>query len=99
MVFGGSNQVDELSDFSLMTRLVEEFDDVDVIVLLSEMILDEMVNRSLEQERIIYRDKTDFGLLVPAWLSSASDRRVHDIVGNEEERLQLFDSQKGQEAD
>ena len=95
MVFGGSNQVDELPDFSLMTRLVEEFDKVDIIVLFSEMMLDEMVNRSLEQERIIYRDETDFRLLVPAWLSSTGDRRVHDIVGNEEERLQLFDSQKG----
>ena len=87
MIFGGSNQVDELSHLCLISRLVEELEKVNVIALLSKMILDEVVNRRLKHERVVYRDEPDFRVLVPAWLPSTGDGSIHDIVGDEEERL------------
>ena len=87
MIFGGGNQVDELSHLRLISRLVEELEKVDIIALLSKMTLNEMVNRRLEHERIVDCDEPDFRILVPARLPSAGDGRIHDIVGNEEKRL------------
>ena len=95
MIFGGGDQVDELSHLRLISRLVEELEEVNIIALLSKMILDKVVNRRLEHERVVDSDEPDFGILVPARLPPAGDGRVHDIVGNEEERLQLSDRQKG----
>ena len=95
VIFGGSNQVDELTHFRLISRLVEEFEEVNIIALLSEISFDEMVDRRLEHERIVDSDESNFRVLVPAWLPSASDGSVHDIVGNEEESLQLGDGKKG----
>jgi len=95
VIFGGSDQVDELSHLRLITRLVEELEEVNIIALLSEMILDEVINRRLEHERVVDSDYPDFGVLVPARLPPTGDGRVHDIVRNEEERLQLSGSQKG----
>jgi hypothetical protein len=70
-----------------MSRLVEELYDVNVIALLSEMILDEVVNRRFKHKRVVYSDEPDFGLLVPARLPPAGIRRIHDIIGDEEEGL------------
>ena len=95
MIFGGSDQVDELSHLRLISCLVEELEEVNVIALLFEVILDEVVNRRLEHECVVYSDKSDIGVLVPAGLPPTGDGRVHDVVGNEEERLQLSDRQKG----
>jgi len=95
VIFGGSDQVDELSHLRLISRLVEELEEVNIIALLSKMILDEVVNRRLEHERVVDSDEPDFGILIPARLAPAGDGRVHDIVGNEEERLQLSGRQKG----
>lgn len=95
MIFGSSNQVDELSHLCLISRLVEELEEVNVIALLSEMALDEMVNRRLEHERVVDSDEPDFRFLVPTRLSSTSEGSIHDIVGNEEERLQLSVRQEG----
>jgi hypothetical protein len=94
VIFRGSNQVDELSHFRLISRLVEELEEVDIIALLSKVTLDEVVNRRLEHERVVDSDEPDFRVLVPAWLPSAGDGRIHDIVGNKEERLQLSGRQK-----
>ena len=87
MILGGSNQVDELSHLRLISRLVEEFKEVNVIGFLSKMTLDKVVNRRLEHERVVYRDEPDLRVLVPAWLPSTGDGSIHDIVGDEEERL------------
>ena len=87
VIFGGSNQVDELSHLRLVSRLVEELEKVNVIALLSKIILDEVVNRGLEHERVINRDEPDFRVLIPAWLPSTGDGGIHDIVRDEEERL------------
>lgn len=87
MILGGSNQVDELSHLRLIGRLVKEFKEVNVIGLLSKMTLDKVVNRRLKHERVVDRDEPYFRVLVPAWLPSAGDGSIHDIVGDEEERL------------
>jgi len=74
---------------------MEEFEKVDIIALLSKVTLDEVVNRGLEHERVVDSDEPDFRVLVPTWLSPAGDGRIHDIVGDEEERLQLSGHQEG----
>lgn len=95
VIFWRSNQVDELTHLRLISRLVEEFEKVDIIALLSKVTLDEVVNRGLEHERVVDSDEPDFRVLVPTWLSPAGDGRIHDIVGDEEERLQLSGHQEG----
>jgi hypothetical protein len=87
MIFGGSNQIDELPHLGLVSRLVEEFKKVNVIALLSKMVLDEVINCRLEHERVVDRNEPDFRVLVPAWLPSTGNGSIHNIVGNEEERL------------
>ena len=89
MIFGGSYQVDELPHLRLISRLVEKLEEVNIIALLFEMTLDEVVNRRLEHERVVDGDDPHPRVLVPTWLPSAGDRSIHDIVGDEEERLQL----------
>ena len=72
---------------------MEELEEMNVIALLPEIVLDEMVNGRLEHERVVYSDEPDFRFLVPAWLSSAGERSIHNIIRNEEEGLQLCDLQ------
>jgi hypothetical protein len=59
------------------------------------MTLDEVVNRGLKHECVVYRDHPDFGLLIPTRLTSTGEWGIHDIVRDEEERLQLHERQKG----
>lgn len=80
MIFGGSDQVDELSHLRLISRFVEELDKVDIITLLSEIGLDEVVNRRFEHEGVVDSDKPDLRLLIPARLSSTSEGSIHDII-------------------
>lgn len=87
MIFRSSDQVDELSHLRLISRLMEELKKVNIIALLSKMVLDNVVNRRLEHKRVVDSDKPDFMVLVPAWLPSTGDGSIHNIVGNEEERL------------
>ena len=87
VIFGGSDQVDELSHLRLISRFVEELEKVNIIALLSEMTLDEVVNRRFEHERVVDSDEPDFRFLIPARLSSTSEGSIHDIIGNEKECL------------
>ena len=52
---------------------MEELEKVNVIFLLSEMILDEVVDGTLEHEGVIYSDEPNFRFLVPAWLPSTGE--------------------------
>jgi len=87
MIFGSSDQVDELPHLRLISCLVKEFKEVNIVALLSKMTLDEVINCRLKHERVIDSDEPNFRVLVPTWLPSAGDGRIHDIVGNKEERL------------
>ena len=95
MIFGGGDQVDELSHLRLVSRLMEKLEEVNIVALLSKMTLDKVVNRRLEHERVVYGDDPDFRVLVPARLPPTGDGRVHDIVGYKEKRLQLSGRQRG----
>lgn len=87
MLFGSSDQVNKLSHLRLVSCLVEELEEVNIIALLSKMALDEVVNRRLEHERVVDGDESDFSVLIPARLPSAGDGRIHDIIRNKEVRL------------
>lgn len=55
----------------------------------AKVFLDEMVDRAFEHERVVDRDGPNALDTIPAWLTAARDGRVHDIVRDEEKRLQL----------
>lgn len=67
---------------------MEEFYKLNVGRVGAEVFLEEAVNGGFEHEGIVDCNHPDVWLLVPAWLSSASDAAVHDIVGDEEEGLE-----------
>ena len=71
------------------TYIVEELKKVDIILLLAEVLLEEIIDGALEQERVVYGNETDFLVTEPTWLAATSYTRVHDIVGDQEECLQL----------
>jgi hypothetical protein len=48
-----------------------------------------MVDGGFEQECVVDSDIPDAVVFVPAWLSSASEGLVHNVIGNEEEGLEL----------
>lgn len=69
---------------------MEKLDDIDVVWFRSEMFLEQPVNGSLEHESIIDRDQSDFFVTVPTRLTTTSYARIHDVVRNEEEGLELW---------
>jgi hypothetical protein len=68
---------------------VEELDKREVERLGAEVLLEDLKHKRLEQERVVDRDHLDLGVAVPARLPAAQHRRVHDVVGDQEKRLQL----------
>lgn len=71
------------------TYFVEQLDKVQVRRVGTEVLLQQPVDGGLEEERVVNGDKTDALVSVPTWLSSPRDARVHEVVGHEEECLQL----------
>lgn len=53
------------------------------------MVVQEGVDGGLEKDGVVDGHRADLIALVPAWLSAASGRAVHHVVGDEEERLKL----------
>ena len=66
---------------------MEQIDKIAVIWLALEVESEEVENGSFEHEGVVDRYHADFGQAVPAWLRTAGDRRIHDVVCNEEEGL------------
>jgi len=118
VVLRGGEEVDELAHLGLerglaintrlsldpsATHLEEELENVNVVRLLSEVLLEQVIDRCLEHERVVDGDVADVGLrvstgqdcdgvtydAVPARVASAGDARIHHIVRNEEVGLQL----------
>lgn len=54
------------------------------------MLAEEDVDGGFEHECIVDSDHADFRESVPAWLTAAGLRAVHDVVGDEEEGLEEF---------
>ncbi len=89
LVLRSSDQIDELPHLRLERRLQEELQNINIVALPAEMLLEKVIDRSLEHERVVYGDLADFGDAVPAGLASARDGRVHHVVRDEEEGLEL----------
>jgi hypothetical protein len=68
---------------------VEEFQQVDVVLLSPEVGLNEMVDGALEHEGVVDGDVPDPVYAIPAGLASSCDRLVHHVVRDEEEGLEL----------
>ena len=71
---------------------MEELHEVDVRRVLAEVLFQEPVDRCLEQESVVDRNEPDALVAEPAGLTATCDARVHEVVRDEEERLQLFQS-------
>ena len=68
---------------------MEQLEQVNVRRVRTEVLLEQPVDRSLKQEGIVDGDEPDPFVAVPARLAAAGDGRVHEVVGDEEERLEL----------
>ena len=53
------------------------------------MLFQEPVDCRLKQERVVDGNQADAFIAIPAWLTPTRDTRIHDIVRDEEERLEL----------
>ena len=90
VIFGRGEEVAELADLGLEGGGVEELDHVRVARMAPEVFLQEHVYRHFEHEGVVDRNHAYPGLTVPARLAAAGYRRVHHVVGDEEECLQEF---------
>lgn len=68
---------------------MEEFKQVDIVTLGSEVFLQQEVDGAFEHESIVDGDVADTGDTVPTRLTTSSDRLVHHVVGDEEVGLEL----------
>lgn len=88
-LFRRSNKIDQLSDLSLSCRLEEKFEEIDIARVLLEVQLYQAVDGGADHKSIVDRNHADFWDAIPARLITTSDRRIHDIIGNEEVGLEL----------
>lgn len=89
MVLRCSDQINKLTHLGLVCDFVEQLEQVDVVRFLAEMRFDEMVYGSFEHEGVVDGDVLNTWYTVPARLITTSDRLIHHIIGNKEERLEL----------
>jgi hypothetical protein len=73
---------------------VKELDQADIGRMLAEVLLEEIVDACLKHEGIVDCNQVNSFNAVPAWLTTTRDTRVHEIVGDQEERLQLIQVNK-----
>ena len=73
----------------MRTHLVEELKEVHIRRVGAEVLLEQPVDGGLEDERVVDRNHPHVRRAVPARLPAPRDRRVHDVVRHEEERLKL----------
>ncbi len=72
LVLRSSDQINQLPHLRLERRL-QELQDVHIVALPAEMPL-EVIDRSLQHERVVDGDLADFGDAVPAGLASGRNR-------------------------
>jgi hypothetical protein len=68
---------------------VEELEQVDVKLFTAEVGLEELVNGSFKHKGIVDSDHPNLRQAVPAGLRTTRNGGVHDVVGDQEEGLQL----------
>jgi hypothetical protein len=69
---------------------MEQLKQIHVVLFLSEVLLEEVVDGRFEHERVVDGDVANFLDLVPTRLTSSRYRLVHHVVRDEEIGLQLF---------
>lgn len=89
MVLWGGDEVYELAHFRLVCCFVEELEQVDVELFTAEVGLEKLVNGSFKHEGIVDGDHPNLRQAVPAGLGTTRNGRVHDIIRDQEEGLQL----------
>lgn len=85
----GGDEIDKLSQLRLKGDIVEEFEKIAVVRILPEVLLEQIVNGSLEHERVVDGNVSDGLDLVPARLTAASNGLIHHVVGHEKVCLKL----------
>ncbi len=73
LVLRCSDQIDELPHLRLERRLQEELQNIQIVALPAERLLEEIVDRRLEHERVVDGDLFDFGDALPAGLATTRD--------------------------
>jgi hypothetical protein len=68
---------------------VHKVDKINVKRFVSEVFANHLEDRAFQNERIINGHKTDTLNAEPAGMATSSDTRIHDIICNEEEGLEL----------
>lgn len=69
--------------------LMEQFNEFNIIICISEIFLQKDVDARFKNEGIIDSNHTNALSLIPTGLSTTSDGCVHDIIRNQEESLKL----------
>ncbi len=88
----GRRDVEELAERRLVGHLVEEVHQRDVEGGVAEVLLQDHVDVRLEQDPVVDRVEAHAVHLVPARLAAPRLRRVHHVVGDEEEGLEPLDA-------
>ena len=70
-------------------NLVEKLQQIHVARLRAEMLLQQPVHRALEHARVVDGDEPDAVRAVPARPAATRGARVHEVVRDKEERLEL----------
>ncbi len=74
LVLRRSDQIDELLYLRLEHCLQEELQNICTIALLAEMLLEKIIYRRLQDERVVYGNLANFGDTVPSGLTLAHNR-------------------------
>ncbi len=92
--------ITELSQFRLESRLEHEIHELELEVsVVSKVSLENLKDKGLDRDGVIDGNVPGItNALVPAWLPTTGDRRIHNIVGNQEPGLKPLNgpSQNGQ---
>ena len=67
---------------------MKQLDEVEVAPSLPEVLFQDDEDGRFQHEGVVDGDHADLRHAVPAWTPSARLGRVHDVVADEEERLQ-----------
>lgn len=90
MIFWGRDQVTQLSELRLPGHLVEQFDQIEICRVRSKSFLQGQEYGGFEHESVVDGDHSHSLLTIPAWFTSPSDTRVHNVIRHKEEGLEEF---------
>lgn len=87
-----SDEINKLPNLRLERRLQEQFKNVHIARLVSEIDLEEVIDGSLEHERVVDRNVPNVRDAIPTWLTTPRHRGIHHIVRDEKVRLEELDT-------